>query len=73
MMVRSMIDNKVHDDFEPDLMRRLEQTIPVLHCAKVWVDRLVVGDVVAHVYHRRSVDWRKPYDVYPEVFQVVEF
>jgi hypothetical protein len=54
-------------------MRRLEQAVPVLHCAKVRVDRLVVGDVVAHVYHWRGVDWGEPYDVYSEVFEVSEF
>jgi len=49
MLVRSMVEHQVHDDVDVTLVGLAEQAVEVLQVTKLWVDRVVVGNVVAEV------------------------
>ena len=72
MLVARVVDHEIHDVLESAVVQAFDQVVVVGHCAVRPVDVSVVGDVVAHVDLWRGEDWREPYDVHAEGFDVVE-
>lgn len=69
----AMIDNQVHDKLHPLRVTSIADRFPILHRSIPGIDRLIVGDIIAHVGLRRLVDGREPDDINAEVFEVGDF
>ena len=72
MLVAGVVDDEVHDDLEPALVRAGDQLVDVGEATEQRVDVLVVADVVAIVVLRRLVDRRQPNHVNPQRGKVIE-
>ena len=56
MLVRSMCNDEIHHESHTVLLQCSDQKVHVRQSAILWVDGLVVRDVVAHVGLWRLVD-----------------
>ena len=70
MLVGGVVDDQVHHELDAVLVRGFEQLIEVFHGAELGHDGAVVGDIVAVVIVRGSVDGREPQHLDAEVRQV---
>lgn len=73
VLVRRMIRNEIHDDFDRRVVRDPRELVEVVHGAERFVDGDEVGNVVAKINHRTGIDRRQPesVDIYIlEVFQL---
>jgi hypothetical protein len=60
MVVGGVVGDEVDDDLDVAAMGLLEQDVEVRERAELGGDVAVVGDVVAEVRHRRSIERRQP-------------
>ena len=60
VLVRGVVDDQVHHELDAVLVRGFEQLIEVFHGAELGHDGAVIGNVVAVVIVRGSVDGREP-------------
>src|SRR6185312_3313715 len=67
-----MVGNKIHDQLQALLMRRVQQSIEVIKRAKERIYTAVVAYIVTEVFHRRLVDRGQPDRSYAQPLQVVE-
>jgi hypothetical protein len=72
VLVGSVIEDHVEDDSDVVLAAFGDEVVHVREGAVLWVDGLVIGDVVAEVNLRRGVHGSDPYSVHAEVLKVVE-
>src|ERR1700728_948200 len=72
MLVRSVVQDHVHDDADIALLCFSHEPVEVGHGAVLGIDPDIVRDVVAEVNLRRGVDRTEPDGVHAEGLQVVE-
>ena len=72
VLIRGMVEHEIHDDADVAALRLTDQVLHVGHRAVGGINRLVVGDVVAVVHHRRRIHRREPDGPDAERPQVVE-
>ena len=73
VLIGSVVDDEVHDDLHPPLVRAVQHRLEILHGSVVGIYRPIVRDVVAEILLRRCVERREPYRVHPEALYVIEF
>src|SRR3954452_19395467 len=67
-----MVRHEVEDDFQPHAMGGCDKSIEVGQGPKQRIDRAVIRDVVAEIYHRRSEDRRNPNGIYSQLSKIRE-
>ena len=70
VLVGSVVDDQVHHELDAVLVRGFEQLIEVFHGAELGHDGTVVGDVVAVVVVRGSVDGGEPQHLNTQIGEV---
>lgn len=58
MLSRRVVHYNVHDDTNTQLMRFCQQGIEIFHSAELWIDRVIIGNVITVINHRRLIHWR---------------
>jgi translation initiation factor 2 gamma subunit (eIF-2gamma) len=61
-----VVQDKVHDDAEPETVGLLEEVVKILECAKPGVNIDVIAHVIAEVMHGRWIDGREPNRIHSE-------
>jgi hypothetical protein len=72
MFFRRVIDDEIHDELHATFLDLFDEIVNIFQRSIAWVDILVVGNVIAHVSLRALVDWRHPYHINTQVFQIVK-
>src|ERR1035437_9704775 len=72
MLMRTVVDHKIHDDADIALMRLARQGIEVRQSAIHRIDILVIGYIVAKVELRRRIAGGDADSVHSQGMQVVE-
>ena len=72
MAVRRVVDDQIHDDPQPAVLRRADHRDEVAERAEPVVDAVVVGDVVAVVAVRRRVERHQPDAAHADAGEVVD-
>jgi len=72
MLVRGMVRHKIKDETHTARMERVYEPFEILHGPEHRINGAEVGDIIAKVQHRRTVNRREPDGVDTEPFQVVE-
>ena len=70
VLVGAVVDDQVHHELDAVLVRGFEQLIEVFHGAELGHDGTVVGDVVAVVVVRGSVDGGEPQHLNTQIGEV---
>jgi len=73
MLIARMVDDQIHDDFDACRMGFFQQFREVGHRPEIGMDILVIGDVVAVVDVRRSVDGVQPDEIDAQRLQIGQF
>jgi hypothetical protein len=60
MLGTGMVNNKVHDQFQPFRMASRDLIDRVGHTSVTRVDSFVVANIIPHIYERGLVHWRQP-------------
>jgi len=61
-----VVQDKVHDDAEPETVGLLEEVVKILERAKPGVNIDVIAHVIAEVMHGRWIDRREPNRIHSE-------
>ncbi|EEQ39342.1 hypothetical protein CLUG_03469 [Clavispora lusitaniae ATCC 42720] len=69
---RGVVNDQVQNQFHATRVNLRNQLVHVLESSILWVDILVVADVVAHVISRRIVHWREPDNINSKRLDVVQ-
>ena len=72
MFDRGVVDDEVHDDAHAELVGASDELIKGVQIPEERINVLVVGDVVAVVCLRGTVDRGDPHDIDAEVRQIVQ-
>ena len=72
MLIRSVVQDEIDDDPDAAILRLLDELDEVAEVSEVWVDAVVVGDVVAVVPPWRGVEGQEPHARDPKPGEVVE-
>ena len=72
VFVRGVIEDHVKDDTNVSLLPLGDEVVHIGDGAVLWIDGLVVGDVVAEVNLGRGVHGRNPDSVDAQTFKVVQ-
>ena len=67
-----MVYHQIHHNLNPQLMGTPEHSVIVLHCSEFCHDRLIITDIVPIVIIRRLVNRRQPYDINPQLLQIIQ-
>lgn len=73
MLIRTVVDDQVHQQLDAMLLQLRNQDLNVGHASVARLNLAVVGDVVAHVDIGALVARRQPYGVYSQAGDVVDF
>ncbi|MPM42635.1 hypothetical protein SDC9_89302 [bioreactor metagenome] len=73
MFIRSMVHDQIQDDADVTLFGFIQQFLKISHRTELGLDPLVIGNVIAIVYHRRSEDRTDPQHRDPQFLQVRQF
>jgi len=71
MFVRRMVQNQIHDNGDAAFMCAVAESFPVFHGSEFFHDREIIGDIVAVIHIRRSVDRGHPYGIDAKLFQII--
>ena len=63
VLVRSVVDYQVHDQFHSPLVDAINQLLKISHVTEGWINRLIIANVVAIIYLGRLVNRVEPNDV----------
>ena len=72
MLVGGVIEHQVEDDVDVSLMCFAYETVKVLQITKLWVDGVVIRDIITKIDIRRGGNRREPDAVDTKLLQVVE-
>ena len=72
VLVRGVVDHKVDDHPHAQCMRLCQQGVKVRQRAELWVDGLIIADVIAHIQPRRLIEGGKPDHVHTQCVQIVQ-
>src|SRR5690606_5802104 len=72
MLVRSVIDDKVHDDLNATLTGFGNQALHVFHRTILGIYVSIVADIVSIVIIWAFVNRRQPYDIYAQILYVIQ-
>src|SRR4029453_630563 len=72
MLIRAVVDDELRDYAQLSSLGLAHEGAKMLHRAEVWIDVLVVRNVVAIVTARRRIERQQPKGRNAEVLQVVE-
>ena len=72
VLIRTVIDYKVHQDGHPALFCLRDQLFHVLHGPEARIDRIIVRDIISLVGQRRLIDRGDPHDVHSQLLQIVQ-
>ncbi|KAL3467095.1 hypothetical protein BJX64DRAFT_283824 [Aspergillus heterothallicus] len=70
---RDSINHACSIELHASSVHLIPQPFPVLHRPIVWINGLLVGNVVAHVMLRADVDGAQPEDIHAEVLEIGDF
>ena len=71
VLIGAMIDDEIHQHIHAPLLRLGEQFIKLFHCAELFRDLVVIGNVISLVYKRRLIDRGKPDNVNSQIFEII--
>ena len=63
VLVRSVVDYQVHDQFHSPLMDTINQLLKISYVTEGWINRLIITNIIAIIYLGRLVNRVKPNDV----------
>jgi hypothetical protein len=72
MVVRRVVRHEIQNEPDACLMQFGNQAVQIIETAEDWIDRTIVGEVVAEVTERALVYWRQPDGVDAKPFQIVQ-
>ena len=72
MFVGGMVGHEVENDFDARLVQFVEQAVEIVQAAEHWIDRRIIGDVVAEIQHRRGVKGREPNRINAQPREVID-
>ena len=72
MLVGGVIQHQLNDDADSAVMGRFQKRLEIIERAVVWVDGVVVRDVVAIVAQRGGKERHEPEGVDAQILQVVQ-
>ena len=61
VFVGTVVDHQIHDNANVPLFRLPDQFVHIVHCAETGIDAVIVGDVIALIRKRGTIDGREPY------------
>ncbi|CSB12131.1 Uncharacterised protein [Vibrio cholerae] len=67
-----MVNHDIHDDAHTTTMGFFQQLFEILHRAKVWINRVIIGNVIPIIDHRRLINRRQPNRFNPKLLQIIE-
>src|SRR6266550_2679074 len=67
-----MINDQLCDDAQPALMRGVEERAKIVECSIVWINVVIIGDVVAVVAQRRWIKGQEPDGGNAELLEIIE-
>ena len=68
-----VVDDHIHDHLQAPLMALFQKPVKILHSAELFIDRLIVADVIPIVIVRRLVQRGEPDRGRPEIPDVIQF
>ena len=71
-LIRSMIEDQIHDNADPLFTRFTDQTIHVLHTSITRIDLIIIRHIITIVHHRRFINRRKPYSTHAQLLQMIK-
>ena len=72
MLTGTMIDDQVHKDGNPALLRFRNQFLHIFHGSKHRINGIVIRNVVAVIHHRRLKHRRYPQNINPKILDIVQ-
>ena len=72
MFDRRVVDDEIHDDTHAELVSASDEPIEGVQIPEERINVSIVGDIVAVVCLRGSVDRGDPHDIDAEVSQIVQ-
>ena len=73
VFIGSVIDNEIHQDLDAAFVCLGKQFFVVFHCSVVFVDLLIIRDIVTIVILWRLKHRRNPQHIYAKFFQIIKF
>ena len=67
VLIRSMVDNEIHDDLKAQAVSCPKHLIKILHRAEFRIDRLVIADIIAVIVIWRLIDRGEPDHIRPQL------
>ena len=72
MLIRCMVDNKIHKHSHTTLMSTLKYLFEVIKRSELGIDIPVIGNIVAVIGIWSRIDRREPNSVYSKLFEIVK-
>ena len=72
MLVRGVVHHHIHEDANVSLLGFGYESVKISESAILWVDVLVVGDVVTKIDLWGGIDGRKPDSIDTKRLQIIE-
>ena len=73
VFVGCVVDYEIHQDLDAAFVCLGEQFFVVFHCSVIFVDFLIIRNIVAVVILWRLKHWRDPQHIYAKFFQIIKF
>jgi len=72
VLIRGVIDHELGDNAQPAEVRLSEKRAEILERTIIWINAVVISDVVAVVSQRRRIKWQEPDRSDAKLFEVIE-
>ena len=72
MLVRTMIDYKIHNNIHTTFSGFCNQFIKIIHCAKPGIYLIIIRYVISLIYKGRLIYRRKPYNINTQFFEIIQ-
>ena len=67
-----MIHHHVHDDLNAALLRFRKELVKICHRPEHRINGIVIGDIIAVIYHRRRIDGAQPDNICAELLYIIQ-
>ena len=73
VFIRSVVDYEIHQDLDATFMCLGKQFFVILHCSVVFINLLIIWNIVTIVILWRLKHRRNPQHIYAKFFQIIKF